>query len=62
MARQLAQLDEHEGQQRSIAQQAQQDASRLQGETESLSEVLAQRDADLEVTNDMITDSASQGS
>jgi len=51
MARQLAQLDEHEGQQRSIAQQAQQDASRLQGEVESLSEALAQRDADLEVTN-----------
>lgn len=49
MSVRLAQLEEQEAAQRGMAQRAQQDAARLQGEVNSLAEVLAQRDADLQV-------------
>ena len=49
MSVRLAQLEEQEAAQRGMAQRAQQDAARLQGEVKSLAEVLAQRDADLQV-------------
>ena len=44
-----AKLEADHAQQRSAAQQAQHDAGRLRGEVKSLSEVLAQRDSDLQV-------------
>ena len=44
-----AKLEADHAQQRSAAQQAQHDADRLQGEVKSLSEVLGQRDSDLQV-------------
>ncbi len=49
MAQSVVKLEREEAEQRGLAQQAQQDASRLQGEIQSLSEVLAQRDSDLQV-------------
>ena len=49
MAESLEQLREEEAEQRSVAQQAQHDADRLRAEAQSLSEVLAQRDSDLQV-------------
>lgn len=49
MAQSVVQLEREEAEQRGLAQQAQQDASRLQGEIQSLSEDLAQRDSDLQV-------------
>ena len=48
-AQRLAQLEEQDSQHRSLAQQAQEDASGLRGELQSLSEVLAQRDSELQV-------------
>ena len=44
-----AKLEADQAQLRSAAQQAQHDAGRLQGQVKSLSEVLAQRDSDLQV-------------
>ena len=49
MAESLEQLRVEEAKQRSVAQQAQHDADRLRAEAQSLSEVLAQRDSDLQV-------------
>ena len=49
MAQRLALLEEQDSQQRSLAQQAQEDASCLQDEVQSLAEALAQRDSELQV-------------
>ena len=49
MAQGVVKLEREEAEQRGLAEQAQQDVSRLQGEVQSLSEVMAQRDSDSQV-------------
>lgn len=51
LAQHTVQMKAGEAEQRGLAQQAQQDASRLQNEVQSLSEVLAQHDSDLQVNS-----------
>ena len=50
IAQKYAQMEAGEAEQRGLAQQAQQDASRLQVKVQSFSEVVAQRDFDLQVS------------